>query len=67
MKVVLTIVAAPIALVLAAPLLLLIGIALGPAALVILFIAGFAFVISGLLWLVQKANVRHNRVPPTHT
>ncbi len=67
MKVVLTIVAAPIALVLAAPLLLLIGIALGPAALVILFIAGFAFIISGLLWLVQRANVRHNRVPPTHT
>jgi hypothetical protein len=60
MKLVLIILATTLAVVLVSPILLLIGIALGPAALVILFIAGFAFIVSGLIWVVDRAIVRHS-------
>ena len=53
-----------------APVLLLIDIALGPAALVILFIVGIALIMAGLVWLVDTANSHHarrTRVPPLHT
>ena len=66
MKVLLTI----LALVVMAPVLLLIGIALGPAALVILFIVGIALIMAGLVWLVDRAKshrTRRTRVPPLHT
>jgi hypothetical protein len=58
------------AVVLMAPVLLLVGIALGPAALVILFIAGIVLVIAGPVWLVDRAmshHARRTRVPPLHT
>ena len=51
MKVLLTI----LAVVLLLPVLLIVGIALGPAALVLLFIAGIALVTVGLYRLVDKA------------
>jgi hypothetical protein len=56
--------------VLMAPVLLLVGIALGPAALVMLFIVGFALILAGLVWLVDSAKSRHalrTRVPRRHT
>lgn len=65
MKVLLTI----LLVVLMAPVLLLAGIALGPAALVILFIAGFAIIATGVVGLVAKAssNLGHRtKVPPLH-
>lgn len=65
MKVLLTI----LAVVLMAPVLLLVGIAMGPAALVILFIVGFALMWSALFWLVDRAKSHHarrTRVPPLH-
>jgi hypothetical protein len=65
MKVLLTI----LAVVLMAPLLLLVGIAMGPAALVILFIVGFALIWAALFWLVDRAKSHHarrTRVPPLH-
>jgi hypothetical protein len=65
-KVLLTI----LAVVVMAPVLLLIGIALGPAALVILFIVGIALIMAGLVWLVDRAKSHHarrTRVPPLHT
>ena len=66
MKVLLTIVAV----VLVAPVLLLVGIALGPAGLVILFIVGIALIMAGPVWLVDRARshyARRTRVPPLHT
>lgn len=54
MKVLLTI----LFVVLALPVLLVIGIALGPAALVMLFIVGIALVTVGLLRLVDRARPR---------
>ena len=66
MKVLLTI----LAVVLIAPALLLVGIALGPAALVILFIVGIALIMAGPVWLVDRARLhyaRRMRVPPLHT
>ena len=66
MKVLLTIFAA----VLMAPVLVLVGIALGPAALVILFIVGIALIMAVPVWLVDRArshHARHTRVPPLHT
>ena len=66
MKVLLTI----LAVVLVAPVVLLIGIALGPAALVMLFIVGFALIMAGMVWLVDRAKSHHarrTRVPPLHT
>lgn len=56
--------------VLMAPVLLLVGIALGPAALVMLFILGFALIVSGLVWLVDGARSRYaprTRVPRRYT
>jgi predicted MFS family arabinose efflux permease len=58
------------AVVLMAPVLLLVGIALGPAALVILFIGGFALIMAGVVWLVDSAKSHHarrTRVPPLRT
>ena len=66
MKVLLTI----LAVVLMAPVLLLVGIALGPAALVILFIVGIALIMAGPVWLVERARSHYPRrtlVPPLHT
>ena len=66
MKVLLTI----LAVVLMAPVLLLVGIALGPAALVILFIVGIALIMAGPVWLVERARShypRRTRVAPLHT
>ena len=66
MKVLLTI----LAVVLMAPVLLLVGIALGPAVLVILFIVGIALIMAGPVWLVERARshcARRTRVPPLHT
>ena len=65
MKVLLTI----LAVVLAAPVLLLVGIAMGPAALVGLFIVGFALIWAALFWLVDSVKSHHARrtgVPPLH-
>jgi hypothetical protein len=65
-KVLLTI----LAVVLMAPVLLLVGIALGPAALVILFIVGIALIMAGPVWLVDRARSHHARrtpVPPLDT
>jgi hypothetical protein len=45
--------------VLALPLLLLIGIAAGPAALVILFIAGWAFLVLGVLRVLHRPRRGH--------
>jgi hypothetical protein len=58
------------AVVLMAPVLLLVGIALGPAALVILFIVGIALIMAVPVWLVDTARshyARRLRVPPLHT
>jgi predicted MFS family arabinose efflux permease len=66
MKVLLTI----LAIVLMAPVLLLVGIALGPAALVILFIVGIALIMAGPVWLVERARshyARRTRVSTLHT
>lgn len=57
MKVLLTIVAV----VLMAPVLLLVGIAMGPAALVILFIVGIALITAGPVWLVAIARSHYAR------
>jgi hypothetical protein len=64
-KVLLTI----LALVLAAPVVLLVGIAMGPAILVIVFIGGFALIMTALAWLVASAKAHHDRrtrIPPVH-
>jgi predicted MFS family arabinose efflux permease len=57
MKVLLTI----FAVVLMAPVLLVVGIALGPAALVILFIVGIALIMAVPVWLVERARSHHAR------
>ena len=65
MKVLLTI----FAVVLMAPVVLLVGIALGPAALVMLFIVGIALIMAAPVWLVDKAWSHHahrTRVLPLH-
>jgi hypothetical protein len=65
MKVLLTFVAV----VLMVPVLLLVGIALGPAALVMLFIVGIALVMAAPVWLVDRARshyARRTRVQPLH-
>ena len=57
------------AVVLMAPVLLLVGIALGPAALVMLFIVGIALIMAGPVWLVDRATSHHarrTRVSPLH-
>jgi len=51
------------------PMLLLVGIALGPAALVILFIVGFALIVTGVIGLIEGARsryARHKGAPPLH-
>ena len=66
MKVLITI----FAVVLMAPVLLLVGIALGPAGLVMLFIVGIALIMAGPVWLVDRARshyARRTRVPPLRT
>ena len=66
MKVLLTM----FAVVLMTPVLLLVGIAMGPAALVILFIVGIAVIMAGPVWLVERWRshyARRTRVPPLHT
>lgn len=66
MKVLLTI----FAVVLMAPVLLLVGIALGPAALVILFVVGIALIMAVPVWLIDRARSHHARrtpVPPLDT
>jgi predicted MFS family arabinose efflux permease len=58
------------ALLLMAPVVLLVSIAMGPAALVILFIVGIALVMAGPVWLVDRArsyNARRTPVPPLDT
>ena len=65
MKVLLTI----FAVVLMAPVLVLVGIALGPAALVMLFIVGIAVIMAVPVWLVERAwshHARRTRVQPLH-
>jgi hypothetical protein len=59
MKVAAGILATVAGLLLVAPVVLLVGIALGPAILVMLFIGGFAVVICGLLWAVERVVARH--------
>jgi hypothetical protein len=56
MKVLLTIAV----LVLAAPAILLVGIAAGPAILVLLFIGGIALVTIALGWMVDRATWHHS-------
>lgn len=66
MKVLLTI----FVVVLMAPVVLLVSIAMGPAALVILFIVGIALIMAGPVWLVDRArshNARRTPVPPLDT
>lgn len=56
-----------LAVVLMAPVVLLVGIAMGPAALVILFLVGIALITAGVVWLFYIARshyARHTRVPP---
>jgi hypothetical protein len=53
------------AVVLMAPVLLVIGIALGPAALVMLFIAGCTAIVLSLVGMVSRHS-RDGRVPPFH-
>ena len=56
--------------VLMAPVVLLVSIALGPAALVILFIGGIALIMAVPVWLVDRARsyeARHRPVPPLDT
>jgi hypothetical protein len=58
------------AVVLMAPVLLLVGIAMGPAGLVILFIVGIALIMAGPVWLVDRARSHYARrrpVPPLDT
>ena len=58
------------AVVLMAPVVLLVGIALGPAALVMLFVVGIALIIAGPIWLVDRARSHYPRrtpVPPPDT
>ena len=65
MKVLLTIVAV----VLMAPVVFLVGIALGPAFLVLLFIGGIALMTIALGWLIDRAMWHHShrtRVPSLH-
>jgi len=57
MKVLLTI----LALVLVTPVVFLVGIALGPAILVLLFIGGIALVVIALGWVVDRAEWHHSR------
>jgi hypothetical protein len=47
-----------LAVILMLPVLAVVGIALGPAALVLLFIGGFALIIAGLGWLFDVAKAR---------
>ena len=60
MKVLLTI----FAVVLMAPVLLLVGIAMGPAALVILFIVGIALITAAPVWLVYRVRSHYERRTP---
>ena len=65
MKVLLTI----FAVVLISPVLVLVGIGLGPAALVMLFIVGIAVIMAAPVWLVDRAwshHARRTRVQPLH-
>ena len=58
------------ALLLMAPVVLLVSIAMGPAALVILFIVGIALVMAGPVWLVDRARsseAGRTPVPPLDT
>jgi hypothetical protein len=50
--------------VLALPVLLLVGVALGPAALVMAFIGGIALITVGILWLLDLP--RSHRAPSGH-
>jgi hypothetical protein len=64
-----TILFAILAVVLATPALLVVGIALGPAILVIVFIGGIALVTIAVMWLVASLWSRHTRrtrVPRVH-
>ncbi|MGO9890276.1 MAG: hypothetical protein ACLP0L_20580 [Solirubrobacteraceae bacterium] len=66
MKVLVTI----FAVLLVAPVVLLVSIAMGPAALVILFVVGIALIMAGPVWLVDRARSYHARrtpVPPLDT
>ena len=54
------------AVVLMAPVLLLVGIALGPAALVMLFIVGIALIMAAPAWLIETARSHHARHPRVH-
>ena len=65
MKVLLTI----FAVVLISPVLVLVGIGLGPAALVMLFIVGIAVIMAAPVWLFDRAwshHARRTRVQPLH-
>ena len=57
MKVLLTI----LGVLLMAPLVVLVGVALGPAILVVLFIVGIALMVIAMGWLVEKATWHHSR------
>ena len=55
--------------VLISPVLVLVGIGLGPAALVMLFIVGIAVIMAVPVWLVDRAwshHARRTRVQPLH-
>lgn len=49
------VVAAVLGFLLVLPVMLLVGVALGPAILVILFISGIALLTVGLLWMLDRA------------
>jgi hypothetical protein len=54
-EVIVKVVVAVVGFLLALPVLLLVGLALGPVALVILFISGIALVTVGLVWMLDRA------------
>jgi hypothetical protein len=54
-EVIVKVVVAVLGFLLALPVLLLVGLALGPVALVILFISGIALVTVGLVWMLDRA------------
>ncbi len=54
-----TILARTLAVLLIAVLLIVVGIALGPAFLVLLYIGGIALLVAAVMWLLEVRNARH--------
>jgi hypothetical protein len=54
-----TILARALAVLLLAVLLIVVGIALGPAFLVLLYIGGIALIVAAVMWLLEVRSARH--------